>query len=196
MRTVSGILATLLLCVLSLLSASASSIPAGSYDLSGVTVNGSALTGSVSLDANGMVTSASLGFISSNGAVLSFTNISSTGTSGNNPVADFAYISGSNGQVALYYFTALNASGGIDLCESGSGCSQASYLQIYSPNTSGNLSGGSLTADGAAGTGTGAVAVATTPEPSSALLLATGMGTMAVGMAISRRRMGACCRTA
>jgi hypothetical protein len=156
-----------LLCFLLVLSVSASSIPAGTYSLTGVSAGSSSLSGSITLDSNGLATMANLTFGNAAYGSPTFSNIASTGTSGNSPEADFAYISGSNGQVTLYYFNTLNGAGGINICESGSGCTVASSLQIYSPNYQAGLTGGSLTA-GPASTGL-------TPEMSTFVLLMTGL---------------------
>lgn len=166
-----------MLCFL-LLPAYASSIPNGTYTLTGVSVGNARLSGTVTLGANGLATSANLTYANATYGSPSFTNIVSTGSSGNNPAADFAYISGLNGQVTLYYFATADPSGGIMLCEAGSGCTVASSLQVYSPNFQANLTGGNLT---------GAAAAA--PELSSWLLVMTGA--LMIGVVLYLRRLPA-----
>lgn len=170
------------LFVLPSLSAYASSISAGTYSLTGTTVHGTALSGTLTLDSNGLATSANITFEDASYGDPLFSVISSTGTSGNNPVSNFAYLqTGSNsGQLVLYYASVLNADGSISLCESGSGCSQASYLHMYSPDRQANLVGGDLQADSSS-------AVAPTPEPASWMLVATGM-LMMCSVPLMRRR--------
>lgn len=147
--------------------AHATPIPAGTYTLTGVIVSGSALNGTVTLGMDGLATSASLSYANAAYGNPTFSSINSKGVSGNNPVANFAYIGGSNGQVALYYLQSLNPMGGISLCEAGTNCAQDSYLQVYSPNLNSNLVGGSLAS------ATASVAVA--PEPSTWVLMLTGI---------------------
>ena len=139
----------------------------GTYSVTGVSVGSSALNGTITLDANGLATAANLTYANAAYNSPTFSNVVSTGTSGNNPTADFAYISGSNGQVTLYYLNALNSFGGITLCEAGSGCTGTSSLQIYNPGYQANFTGGSLTAV--------AASTAVTPEPSTWYLAMTGL---------------------
>ncbi len=162
------------LCSVLFLSAYASSIPAGTYSLTGVSAGTTALSGTITLNASGLATAASLVYGST-----TFSTVSSTGTSGSNPAADFVYLSGSNGQAVIYYFTTLNPSGGINLCEAGSGCAQASYVHLYSPNYQAGLSGGSLTS--------GAASAAVTPELSTWVLLTTGLVMIAAVLILRRR---------
>lgn len=165
-----------------LFSAAAHATPifAGTYTLSGVTVNGSALTGTVTLGSDGLATAANLSYASADYGNPSFNMINSNGFSGNNPVANFAYIAGANGQVALYYMQTLNLTGGITLCEAGSNCAQASYLQVYYPDLNAGLVGGSLASS------TAPASVSATPEPSSWILLLSGL--LMVGAVIVLRR--------
>lgn len=114
-------------------AAHANSIPAGSYNVNDVVVNGYYLTGTLTLDTSGIVTAADLTL---NDAVLgnpAFTHLDSAGGStGNSPIADFAYISAPGiGRVTLNYLTAPDGSGDIDLCiQSLANCkpNQASYM--------------------------------------------------------------------
>ena len=178
MRTVVKTFFFFLLCFLLVLSVSATSIPAGTYSLSGVSAGGSSLSGTITLNSNGLATAADLLYGNATYGSPTFTNIASTGTSGNNPAADFAYVSGSNGQVTLYYFGSLNSSGGVTLCESGSGCSVASSLQVYSPGYQASLTGGSLSP--------GTASTAVTPELSTWILLVTGLMMIAAVLVLRR----------
>ncbi len=170
----------LALCLCFVGVASATPISAGTYTLSGVTVNGAALNGTITLGSDGLATSASLSYANVAYSNPTFSSINSKGVSGNNPVANFAYIGGSNGQVALYYLQTQNSFGGISLCEAGSNCAQDSYLQIYSPNLNAKLVGGSLAA--------AATPVAVTPEPSAPVLMLTGAFMIGAVVVLRRSR--------
>ena len=163
--------------------AHASTISAGTYSLNNVTVLDSTnhsftLTGDVTLNASGIVTSAdiTLNDPAIGSPVFSVVN-SAGGPSGYAPVADYAYIAGSSGQVALYYQTTTDSSGNIDLCIFGVSCNsyQASYSQIYVSSLFGynpvDLSGGTLVSS----TTFKDDPPAAVPEPASLALLATGV---------------------
>lgn len=165
-------------------SAHASSITAGTYDLNDVTVNGFNLTGTMTLDANGIVSAADITLQDAALGNPVFTHVDSAGgPSGYNPVANYAYVSDPGvGQVALYYLTSLDAAGNIDLCILNAGdckANQASYIQIYNQPSFGynpvDLNSGALES---------ASATAPTPEPGSLALL----GTSVLGLAAVTRR--------
>ena len=169
-----------LICFLLVLSVSATPIPAGTYTLSGVAAGSSALRGSTTLNSDGLATAAKMTYANATFSSPTFSTVAST-TSGSNPVADVAYISGSNGQVTLYYFNTADPFGGIMLCESGSGCSVASSRQIYSPEYQVNLTGGSLASVSAPSNAA--------PELSTWILLMTGIA-MIAAVSCLRRRSG------
>ena len=175
MRNVVKSLLFFLICFLLVLSVSASPIPDGTYSLSGVLAGSSPLTGTITLNASGLATAANLRYNNATYASPTFSNIASSGLSGISPTADFAYISGSNGQVTLYYFTTVNAFGNITFCESGGGCAVASSLQIYTPNYQAGLAGGDLSS---------AAASTATPELSTWILLMTGLLMIAAVLAL------------
>lgn len=169
-------------CALCALSAHASPITAGTYDLTNTYVDGFQITGDVVLNSSGLVTSASLTLEDAALGDPTFTNVNSAGgPAGYNPVADYAYVAGSQGQIELQYLTALDGNGNIDLCILNASCNsyQASYAQIYVSSSLGynpvDLSGGTLDP-----------AAAATPEPSSLALMGTGI-LCAAGLL--RRRM-------
>lgn len=173
-------LALVLSCLLPLPWLHATPVAAGTYTLSGVTVGGYALNGSLTLDNSGLATAANLTWANSSYSNPAFTTINSKGVSGNNPTANFAYIAQGNGQVAFYYLQTLNASGGITICEAGTNCAQDSYLQMYSPNLNQKLTGGSLAA--------AAAPAAVTPEPGSWMLMLTGACMIAGVLAVRRAK--------
>jgi hypothetical protein len=156
-------------------AAYADTIPAGTYNLNNVTVQDGAsqifmLTGNVTIGTDGLVSAAN---IKLNDAVIGspvFNVVQHAGAKGNNPVADYAAITGSAGEVDLYYTTSLDSSGNIDLCILGGSCNnnQGSYLKLNGPSSFGYdqafLKSGTLNDPPPA-----------VPEPASLALLVTGV---------------------
>jgi hypothetical protein len=164
-------------------------ISAGTYTLTGVTVtdlsspsNTYTLTGSVTVDATGLMTGANITLNDSTISSPVFNVISSAALNAGSPVADYAYVSGTKGQLALYYLPTLDASGNIDLCIQSAGNCQASYSHLYIASSFGynnvNLNGGTF--DGPGDPKTSAV-----PEPSGIALMGTGFLALA---GVVRRR--------
>ena len=199
-------LATLLLVVLSFGSGAAaawaSPITAGTYSLTNAYVNGSSITGAVTISSAGVVTSTNLVFnnaaFANAGKLPTFNQVSSTGTY-NGLSQNYLVSSDNSGQIALYFNLNANANGSFDLCLGSAQCGTSagtvapSTLQIYgfydsSTSTSNpgmsatNLSSGYLVASG------GTVASTVTPEPSSLMLLGTGIFGLAGGLRVRLRR--------
>lgn len=166
--------------------ARASSIPAGNYDLSDVTVDGYQLTGSVTINTGGQVSAADIMLNDAAAGNPVFSGIAAAGTgSGYGPSTNCAFVTAPVGQLSLEYLPTLDSSGDIDLCILSAGdCNfyQASYMELYEPSSFGyGLVGlGSGTLDSSAtvtneSMAESATAGATTPEPASLGLLGTGI---------------------
>lgn len=160
-------------------AAQANTIPAGSYGLGDVTVDGFQLTGTVTVNGSGVVDAANITLKDSALSDPVFTDVNSAAAaSGYNPVAGYAYVSDPGvGQLALYYLPTLDGSGDVDLCIlSAKDCNsyQASYMQIYDQSTFGynpvDLDGGGLDSAAASSATT---ASTVTPEPASLALFGT-----------------------
>lgn len=175
--------------------AQASTIPAGTYDLTGVKVDGYELTGTVTMNSSGIIDAADLEL---DDAALDdplFTTVNSVGHDGSAPVTDYAYIDSSVGQVDLQYLTGVNSAGDVELCLfSANDCNgyQASYLQIYSQSSLGynpvELSSGALDPGGSATVTDAPVkSAAITPEVGTLALLGTGILGIA-GLTRKRKR--------
>jgi hypothetical protein len=177
-------------------SGCASSIPAGTYDLSGLTADGFQLAGSVTLNASGIVDAARIELEDAAVGNPVFTQISSAGgPAGYAPVADYAYVSDPGvGQISLEYLTGLEGAGNVNVCTLSAGdCNsyQASYMQIYEASSFGyglvDLSGAgemaavvnsgepSTISTEAGSGGSNSVESSATPEPTSLALLGTGI---------------------
>lgn len=178
----------------------ASTIPAGTYDLSGLSADGFQLTGTVTLNGSGIIDAAAIQLQDAALGNPVFTNISSAGgPAGYGPVADYAFVSNPGvGQLEIQYLTGLDASGNVAVCTaSAQNCNgyQASYIQIYESSSFGygltDLSGaGELEAavqtpvqPTSPGSDDGSSAA--TPEPTGLVLLGTGILGMA---ALTHRR--------
>lgn len=178
----------------------ASTIPAGTYNLSGLSADGFQLTGSVTLDTSGIIDAAQIQLQDATLGNPVFSQISSAGgPAGYAPVANYAYITDPGvGQISLQYLTALDNAGNVGVCTLRTyDCNsyQASYLQIYEPSSFGyNLTALSGTAEleaavqssesTASGSTSSDADAAATPEPTGLLLLGTGI----VGVAILTRK--------
>jgi hypothetical protein len=180
-------------------SARADSMPAGSYELSGVAVDGYQLTGSVTLNANGVINAANVELVDAALNNPQFTQVTSAGgPAGYAPVADYAFISDPGvGQIELQYLTNVNSSGDLSLCIlSAHDCNsyQASYLQIYNASSFGynpvDLSAGGLDPQSMESSPPPSSTPAATPEPTSLALLGIGILGVASLTHTKKRRRG------
>lgn len=156
--------------------AHASTIPAGTYDLTNVTVDGFQLTGSVTLNGSGIVDAADIAL---NDAAVNdpvFTDvIVAGGPWGYSPEADVAFISDPGvGQLWLSYMTTLDGSGNVDLCIlSANDCNsyQASYMHIDGESSFGY----DPTALGSGSLDPAKAPSSLTPEPATLALVGTSL---------------------
>lgn len=172
-------------------AAQASTIPVGTYDLNGVTVDGFQLTGTVTLDTNGFLSGANITLQDPALANPVFTQITAAGAPpGNSHQGNYADITDPGiGELDLYYTANVDSNGAVDLCiQTAKNCDgnghEASSLQIFGDSSFGthavDLNSGTMAVPAAA------PVTAATPEPGSLALL----GTAVIGLAIFARRFG------